>query len=403
VDAFPPSVAKLSARARGLLLPFPIATAVFYTVIGIMPMYLVSAYALRLQRDLGFGTAELGYTVSACFVAAGVGSMTLGPLIDRVGTAVGLRTASIGSAVAVLAVALVASNWLMVAAALAISGLSHTIGQLTCNSLLTREVASGSQGKGFAGKQAAIPFAALLAGLLVWLLGASISWRATFISFAVVCLAAAALTPSSLHVPKPIERQRRRLGHAAAPLTALAMAGAFAALASNSLAVLAVDAFATAGFSEAAAARVLFFGSAAAIAARTAVGWDIDRRRASGFRELTLMMAFGSTGFLLLAIAGGSRPILFGGALLAFAAGWGWPAVIYFTAATNSGIPPATATAFALSGVYVGTVIGPPVFGLIAEHTGYPTAWAFGAAALAVGSVMTQVSRSLTARAVPQP
>jgi MFS family permease len=403
VDTNPPTAARSTGRIRGLLLPFPIITAVFYTVVGAMPVYLVSAYAVRLQRDLGFGTAELGYAVSACFVAAALGSMFLGPAVDRLGTSIGLRTASLGSAVATLALALVASNWFMVAGALALAGLSHIVAQLTCNSLLAREVASGSQGRGFAGKQAAIPFAALLAGLLVWLLGANIGWRATFLGFAVVCLAAAALTPSSPSAPRPPSRQKRRIGKAAAPLTALAVAGGFAAVASNSLTVLVVDAFATAGFAEAAAARVLFFGSAAAIAARTVVGWDIDRRSARGFRELTLMMAIGSAGFLLLAVAGESRLLLFAGVLLAFAAGWGWPAVIYFTAARNSGISPATATAFTLSGVYVGTVVGPPLFGVIAEHAGYSTAWVTGAATLAVGSVMTLVSRRLAGRALPLP
>lgn len=43
----------------------PIATAVVYTVAGVLPLYLTSAQAVRLQDDLAFGKTELGLTVSS--------------------------------------------------------------------------------------------------------------------------------------------------------------------------------------------------------------------------------------------------------------------------------------------------------------------------------------------------
>jgi hypothetical protein len=61
----------------------------------------------------------------------------------------------------------------------------------------------------------------------------------------------------------------------------------------------------------------------------------------------------------------------------------------------NFSIPPATATAFVLSGAFLGTIIGPPVMAVTAERAGYSTAWAVGAIALGTATLLVLVSRRL--------
>lgn len=62
------------SRIRQVLEQRPIAGAVAYTVVGVLPLYLTSAQGPRLQSELGFGKAELGYVVAAFFLVASVAS-----------------------------------------------------------------------------------------------------------------------------------------------------------------------------------------------------------------------------------------------------------------------------------------------------------------------------------------
>ena len=390
-----------------LLAPFPRATSIIYAVMGSLPVYLVGAHSERLQEELGFGTAGLAYATTGYFVASGLSAVALGPALDRRRGAGSFRLASALSAAAALAVAWLANGWQALAACLAVSGVANTVAQLACNRLLAKRLASGRQALGFAAKQAAIPLSSLLAGMAASLAGPDLPYRVTFTAFAGFALVAVALAPAfpggapgSAPVPAGSGGMRR-------VLVALAVAGGLGAVASNALAVLVVDAFADGGFSEAAATAVMTLGSAASIAARLGVGWEIDRRGGNGFGELTVLTAAGAAGLLLLALGGSNRPVLFTGVLLAFAAGWGWPAVIYFTAARHGGDSPATATAFVLAGVFAGTVVGPALIGVQAEHLGYRTAWLTGSAALCLACLTVVAARRLAtaarAEAAPSP
>ena len=51
---------------RAYLESRPTVTAVTFTVVGVLPLYLTSAQSVRLQQELHFGKAESGLMV-ACF------------------------------------------------------------------------------------------------------------------------------------------------------------------------------------------------------------------------------------------------------------------------------------------------------------------------------------------------
>jgi MFS family permease len=375
----------------------PITTAVTFTVAGAFPLFLVSAQSSRLQSDLGFGTAELGFAIAGYFLFAAVGSLTIGVPIDRLGATLALRASATTSIASSLLIGVVAQNWLMVGFGLGISGIANTFSQLSANLIVAGQVTGARQGIAFGAKQAAIPLGSLIAGLTVSVLDADVSWRATFIAYAVFSAFMIAVVPKLEHESRHGVGRRSVRDAADGPLVMLLISGICAAAAGNSLAVLVVDSFVVGGFSESTAASVLAGGSTAAIVARVAVGSYVDRRQTGGYLELAGLMFVGTVGFLVLSIAGESRVLLFLGVALGFAAGWGWPALIYYVTVRASDVAPATATGFVLTGVYVGTIIGPPLLGSIADEVSYGSAWGVAAALIGVGGGAVLISRALSA------
>ncbi len=382
---------------RRLLAPYPIATAVLFTITGAFPLFLTGAYAVRLQDALDFGSAELGYAVSAYFILGAIGASRLGPWIDRFGASLGLRVAAAHSVVSALVIALVATNWMWLGVGLAIAGFGNAFSNLASNRLIAGRAGDTRQGVGFGAKQAGIPLASLTAGFLVSFLDMDVPWERTYVAFAGFAAVMAVIAPGFRKGGTPRPKTERGVGDAFRQLLVLAVAGGFGGATGNALAVFVVDAFEAAGFREAAAARVLGFGSAAAVAARILVGRVIDRRRSGGYPELFTLMAVGAAGFAILGLAGDNRALLLIGVMAAFSAAWGWPAVIYYTAVQNTAAPPATATGFVLTGVFTGTIFGPPLLGLIADTSSFQWAWGTAALMIGLGAALVLVSRSIGA------
>lgn len=380
---------------RGLLAPYPITTAVLFTITGAFPLFLTGAYAVRLQDDLHFGSAELGYAVSAYFILGTIGANRLGPWIDRFGASLGLRLAAFHSVVSGLIIALVATSWQWLAVGLAVAGFGNAFSNLASNRLVAARAGESRQGIGFAAKQAGIPLASLTAGFLVSFLSVDVPWERTYAVFAGVAVVLVIVAPGLQDGVRRTPQKERGVGDAFAQLFVLAAAGGFGGATGNALAVFVVDSFESAGFSEASAARILGFGSGAAVVARILVGRVIDRRRSSGYPELFTLMAVGAVGFGVLALANGNRAVMLIGVIAAFSAAWGWPAVIYYTAVQNTSGPPATTTGFVLTGVFTGTIFGPPILGLIADNASFEWAWGTAAVMIGVGATLVLGSRAI--------
>jgi len=385
-----------------LLTTRPVTTSVLFTVSGAFPLFLAAAQTARLQEDLGFGTRELGLAVAAYFVVAAAGSLLLGRAVDWMGPTASFRLSGAVAVVSALTIAMLAQSWSAIALGLGIAGLANTFAQLGSNLVLADRVPDRRQGLAFGIKQAAIPMGTLLAGLAVATIASEADWRIPFLVYALVAAMLALVTPT---FPHQIHREhpRARMGQVVrGPLLALLVAGALGAATGNSLALLLVDSFVVAGFKETVAASFLALGSAASIGARVATGWYVDHNRAGGFPELASLMLIGSAGFALLAVSGDSRLLLLLGVLLGFAAGWGWPAVIYYVSVRVGRATPATATGFVLTGTYSGTVLGPPLFASLAEAASYREAWAVAAVCLASAAAMVMVARRLAAGAATE-
>jgi predicted MFS family arabinose efflux permease len=105
-------------------------------------------------------------------------------------------------------------------------------------------------------------------------------------------------------------------------------------------------------------------------------------------------MAGGAAGFVLLGLSG-HPAVIAAGSLLAFASGWGWPGLFHLSLTRLRPDAAATATGIAMTGIFVGSALGPLCFGALAEHVSYSAAWWFGATTLFTGSLFIRAGRRM--------
>jgi MFS family permease len=323
------------------------SVAVGYAVLGVLPLFLVSAQSVQLQRELGFNRAGLGLAVSVCFIASALAAAPVGRGVSRLGPSAGLRASAALTFVGLL-VLVIASAWWHVALALALTGVANVAAQVSTNVVLAAGVRARRQGIAFGTKQAAVPIASLAAGLALPLVGLLAGWRWSFAGAAAIVAVACVLVP-------PIERVEPESGPALRVRTPLlfllAACGLLAGAAGNSIPTFAVDASVSRGIGEHTAGLLLAAGSLAAISARIGFGWIADRRGSAGVPELALLTGTGALACALLALAGASN-VLFAVALIAaVGAAWGWPGLMYFAVVRTHPQAPAAATAFVLAAV----------------------------------------------------
>ncbi|MDH3426589.1 MAG: MFS transporter, partial [Acidimicrobiia bacterium] len=135
-------------RLSSVLGQRPLVTAVAYTVIAVLPVYLVGAQVLQLGRDLDFGVGRLGIATGAFFGGAALAANVAGRFMPRLGSVRGLR---IGSALTVISCLLAgtAAVWWMVPVALAVGGVANGLIQVAANLAIFDGVAANRQGIAF--------------------------------------------------------------------------------------------------------------------------------------------------------------------------------------------------------------------------------------------------------------
>jgi predicted MFS family arabinose efflux permease len=371
----------------------PIPTAVIFTVVGVLPLYLTSAQAVRLQQELGFGKTKFGIMVACFYLVSSVASLALGPRIDRKGPTGAFRLAALLSLTSAALIAVAATRWEAFALFLGIAGLANAYGQLASNLAVTGAVRGGRQGVAFGAKQAAVPTGAMLAGLAVPWVSGTLSWRWVYVGAAAVALIITMISPHYDHTPPPqTPRTRAAL---TPPLVALMIGAALAGGTGNAFASFIVDAAVTAGLAETAAARLLTVASMVAIVSRLTCGAIIDRRRSSGILEATCLLTLAMAGLLTLATSGTSVTLFLLGTMLVFAGAWGWPGVMQYLTIRTVDMPAATSTGATLAGGFFGTVVIPPLVGAAAENLSYSAAFLGLTVVVATALAAIHLSRRL--------
>ena len=379
----PPPAAAWSTRVLA-------ATAAAAAVCIVSP-FLLGAMAVQVREDLGFSDSGTGLAVGAFFAVASLLSAPLGRWSERVGGGRALRVAALWAASGQLLLAIGARSLVLLLVFSAFAGGANGLGQPAANLLIARAVPLNRQGLGFAVKQAAIPFSTFLAGLAVPSIALTAGWRWAYVAAAGLALVAAAAVPvgaaSGTRGAPPASTGAA--GTAAAGrlpfrvMAVLATGVALGAAAAATLGAFFVSAAVDAGLSEGAAALSLTVGSALGIAVRLGAGVLADRRSGGHLRAVTAMLFFGSFGYLLFAL---DRPgMMLAGVPLAFGAGWAWPGLFNLAVVLANPASPGAATGITQTGTYMGAMLGPLLFGFLAEHLSFGWSW-FAAAVFGWGA-----------------
>jgi MFS family permease len=385
----------VSNRLRAGLERTPLLTAVVYTGVGVLPLYLVSSQILQLESAIGLGVARLGLATSAFFGAAALAATPAGKLVSGLGPSVGIR---IGSAITILSclVAGAATDWWVIPLATALGGIANGIIQVASNLAIFEGVRKDRQGLAFGAKQASVPLASMIAGLSLPVVGLVFGWRWVFVGAGLLALILAVSAPH-LDRHRSERKVERPPGRPSRSMLWLGLAGITGAAAGNGLSLFIVPSAVDIGIGEAAAGGVLAACSFLVVVLRIGAGRLVDFRRSSGHAEMAWMAGVGTVGALTLMLA--TAPGLYLMAMpLALLGAWGWPGIIFFTVVHTYPEYPARASGLLLTSNLTGVLIGPLIVGALAGRDDYPGAWLFVAACAAVSTVGFVMARRAVAR-----
>lgn len=367
-----------------------IAAGIAATTVVALPTLLVGGLAVIIQDELTFGETELGIAIATAFAAAALAAAPAGRLAEQIGPR---RTTWLGlacAAISMLGIGLVADGWIQLVIFLAVAGIGITTVQLGVNVLLARGVPARHQGVAFGTKQAAVPLASLLAGLALPFIGLTLGWKAAFVMGAMLAPFVAWRMPDA-----PSSRPSSTEGGGDAPLGALVLLAVGVGLASaggNSTPAFIVPSLVDAGLGPGHAGLILAEGSVVGIVVRVLGGWISDRLGRGSLLIVMALIGAGLVGFIGLAVS--DHPVLvviF--TALAFGGGWGWGGLIPLAVARTNPDAPGRAMGIVQVGPMSGAVVGPVLFGALAEQVTFGAAWSAMALLAALGIMTIMLSR----------
>ena len=371
---------------------------------------LVSALAVQIQQDLAIGEAEVGMTVSVFFCVGVATSALAGRTVERIGPSASLRlAAAVGGAMLVAAGAF-ARSWPALVAFVAAAGLANALAQPAANLYVARGVSNRRQGLALGIQKSGIPTGSLLAGLAVPTIGLTIGWAWAFALGGLLAFAVSLGVPAVKAVPGTTTPAARapaasRAGGTARPrpdvpgrlLAAVACSTCLAAMGSMGLGSFFVLSSVEIGIDEAAAGLLLMAGSVVGIVSRLVMGASADRAALSPWSMLTAMFAVASLSFV--GLSTGSKAMLFAAMPFAFATSFAWPGLFHLAMVRSNPSAPGAATGITMTGSFAGAVLGPLLFGVLVETSGYAWAWGFTAITSgAAAAVMAVASRLIHPR-----
>jgi MFS family permease len=376
--------------------PLRVATApLVVSIVIVLPITLLGALFVAIGPEFGLDRAVLGLLAGVFLGVSIVVAPAAGVFSERTGAARAIIASALLAALACGGIAAVAHSGIGLVPWLMVAGLANAVGQPATAVFVVQTIPLPRQGFAFGLKQATAPLGTLLAGIAVPAFALTIGWRWAFATTAVLAVLAALAVPKlgrpsrTEHAARGLRALRRRR-----TVLALVIAIMLGVGAASALGVFFVDATVTGGFSPAAAGWLQAIGSSLGVAARLVAGRVADTRSSGHLGLVSVMLAGGAIGYLLLGLGGTISVVV--GTLLAFGLGWGWVGVFFFAVVRLNPEAPGAATGIVQTGDFAGSLVGPIVFGSLAAGGSYQIAW-FVAAVLAVlGSGVTSFVGHLT-------
>lgn len=365
--------------------PVPTLLATTLSIIlGALPIFTTGAMAVFIRPELGFGETALGALATLYYLASAGMSLPGGRLAQKLG---GPRAMAIGAVLSMFSsvgIAAIADRWAWMAVFLVIAGIGNGIAFPASNLALTRGFPLRRQGVGFAIKQSAGPYATMLAGAAVPLLGLTVGWRWAFVAAAVAAIPI--IAGWNIHQPTGRFSKGSRSDVPGKAVWILSLSAFFAVNASASLGAFYVESAVFHGIEPGIAGTFLSIGSGLGILIRIGYGAIADKHPPIHFTMLTVMMGVGGVAFVLMGIEW-STVALFFVTILVFGTGWAWPSLLNFAVVQRVPKAPGIASGILGAGQYGGGILGPLTFGLLVERVSYRAAWSTAGVMVALAAV----------------
>ena len=363
------------------------------------PVFLTGALGVQLRDDIGLTATHVGLSMGSSFGVAAVLSAPMGRVAERLGPRRGFRVGLTTSALAMLAVALLARNVWQFCLLLGVAGAGNALNQPSANLMLATHIEGERLGFALAAKQSGMPAAALLGGVAVPAIALTVGWQWAYVGGIVVAVGAMLSFPpdrrsqsdrnTSANATGDSRSARPDLGMAL--LVLYALVGLLGATSAGTMVGFITSGAEASGLGPGAAGLVLSLGSLVGVASRLIQGWQVDRWGVLPIQRLVWLFGLGGLGMLVLAI---DVPITYVLAPIpAFAFGWAWPGLFNLSVVRNNPSAPAAATGVSQVGVFIGAAVGPALGGVIIDNGSYRLLWLFGASTLLLGSMLATVLR----------
>lgn len=386
-----PATQKLNIR--------PVLLGISLTTLSTIPVFLTGALAVQIRRDLHLDASHLGIAVAVFFASASLTSVMSGRIAERSGSERIMKLCALLAAFSLGGIALVAKNYPTFLVFLSLAGFTNGAMQPAVNLFLSTVVPLARQGFAFGIKQAAIPVSTFLSGLAVPTVALTIGWQYAYLFAAPFGLILFFLIPKNSLPLGGYKRERPRKQKVfLPPLIVLALAMGLGSSAANALGAFLVSSAVHSGWKPGAAGLLVVLGSSIGISARMLNGYFADRRSGKHLVVTAWMVGMGGMGYLMLMLGYGW--LIVPATIISYGAGWGWNGLFNFAVVWNYPKSAGFATGITQSGAYVGSVIGPLVFGLLVDRSGYPLAWLSAAIAAFGAAVSMLVARHMILRAL---
>ncbi len=376
----------------------PILLGISITTVSTIPVFMTGALAVQIRHDLHLNASQLGGAVAVFFAAAAITSISSGRLAQSSGYERILKVCVLLSVVTLGGIGLLARNYLLLLSFLALGGIINGASQPAVNLFLSRVVPVSRQGFAFGFKQAAIPVSTFLSGLAVPVIALTIGWHFAYLIIAPVGALLFFMIPGTKREDPPEGKalQAARKIYVA-PLVVLAIGMGLGSGAANGLGAFLVSSSVHAGWAPGAAGLLVVLGSVTGMSSRLINGHLADRRVGKHLAVTASMVGIGGIGYFLLML--GYSWLIIPATIIAYGAGWGWNGLFNFAVVSSYPKSAGYATGITQSGAYFGSVLGPLLFGLVVDESGYALAWSTAATEAVLAALAIVVAKRMIASA----